>query len=80
MSDGALSTHKLNLEYAGDQRVLRDSKMTPGCLGPHPAVLKVDGEIFDRKLQVGDVQSSCFVESDPPPFMPLSKLDQKLIV
>ena len=79
MREGALVDTKLNLEYGGEQRTLRDSVMTTDCLGTLPAVMVVDGETTDCKLKVGDVQRGYFTESDPPPFLPLSKSDQKLL-
>ena len=46
----------------------RDTVVSAGDLGPHPAVVRVDGEEFDVKLKPGQTQRMYFKEGDKPPF------------
>ena len=66
-----LNAHLMNVKFGGAVGIKHDTKITAGCLGLHPAVIKVGAVEYDRKLVVGQVQSMVFGESDPPPFYDL---------
>ena len=70
----------MNVKYGGKQRVLRDTKLTEGCVGAGEAMMHWNGRewstVFaagvtdtrDLKLRVGDIQRMAFDDGDPPPF------------
>ena len=66
-----MNAHLMNVKFGGAVGIKHDTKITAGCLGLHPAVIKVGAVEYDRKLVVGQVQSMVFGESDPPPFYDL---------
>ena len=80
LPDG-LHVANMNVKYGGKQKVLRDSVMTEGCLGPGSAKMHLNGgewsTIFDPKLttktvdlkpKLGEVQRMSFGPDDRPPF------------
>ena len=76
-----LSITGINVGYGGEQRDLRDTVLTAGCIGPHPAVfthVTEEGEeaTVDPKLKVGDTQCRHFKEEDLPPYYEMAKADQ----
>jgi hypothetical protein len=54
-NDG-LNTVELNMKWGGNQKVMRDSVIIEGCLGPYQA-----------SLRLGDIQSMNFKENDEGP-------------
>ncbi|CAN0077014.1 unnamed protein product [Scytosiphon promiscuus] len=77
--ENGLHVSNMNVKYGGKQRILRDSVMTEGCLGPEEAKMYfADGKwstqfsaeavVFDQKLKVGETQTSTFAVGAPPPF------------
>jgi hypothetical protein len=77
--EDGLKTEGMNCNWGGKQRLVRDSILTTGCLGPDDArgVIKVlvssgeDGSaaiMESRRLEIGDVQSMVFQEGDHPPW------------
>jgi len=65
----ALDAMKMGASFGGAQSAKRDTIVTPGCLGLHPAVITLaDGSTVDRKLKPGETQSMVFLPGDPPPF------------
>ncbi|CAB1102065.1 unnamed protein product [Ectocarpus sp. CCAP 1310/34] len=69
----------MNVNYGGKQKVLRDTVMTEGCLGPEEAKMYLSNgkwsteftegaEVYDMKLKVGDTQTSTFAAGSPSPF------------
>ena len=76
-----LHVANMNVKYGGKQKVLRDSVMTEGCLGPHEAKMHLNAGVWstqydavlttktvDLKLKLGDVHRMSFGPDDPPPF------------
>ena len=77
--EDGLHVSNMNVKYGGKQRVLRDSIMIEGCLGPEEAKMYfADGKwstefsegatCVDLKLKIGDTQTSTFAVGAPPPF------------
>jgi len=56
----------VNLQFGGEQPIMRDTQITNGCLGMHAP-----------KLQVGDIQKMVFQNTDKGPFY-LSQADREL--
>ena len=50
---GALDASKVGLQYGGEQPIMRDSKITEGCLGK-----------YSPKLEIGDIQHMVFQSTD----------------
>lgn len=76
--EDGLHVTNMNVKYGGKQKVLRDSIMTEGCLGPGEAKMyRADGKwsttfsegakVVDLKLKVGDTQRMTFAPGAPPP-------------
>ena len=72
LPDG-LHVANMNVKYGGKQKVLRDSVMTEGCLGPRPAKMYLNGgewstkfdpvlttKTVDLKPKLGEVQRMSF--------------------
>ena len=51
-----LNVQTMSKGFGGAQSQKRDTKMTPGCLGPFPVIRLIDGVATDVKLKVGDIQ------------------------
>ncbi|CAB1104406.1 unnamed protein product [Ectocarpus sp. CCAP 1310/34] len=77
--EDGLHVGNMNVKYGGKQKVLRDTVMTEGCLGPEEAKMYLSNgkwsteftegaEVYDMKLKVGDTQTSTFAAGSPPPF------------
>lgn len=77
--EDGLHVSNMNVKYGGKQRVLRESTMTEGCLGPGAAKMYLaNGEWsttpskgateFDMKPQVSGTHSMTFASDAPPPF------------
>ena len=68
----ALSALKMNLDFGGKQPTPHDSFIDPAhetlLLGPHPAVIIIDGQPVDCKLKAGDTQRFYFRDGDHPPW------------
>lgn len=84
LPDG-LNVSNMNVKYGGKQRVVRDSVMTEGCLGPGEAKMYLNSDkwstqydpdlttrVVDMRLKLGDVQSMSFHATDPPHFYDLA--------
>ncbi len=56
---GGLNAKDMNRKYGGDQPVMRNTKITDGCLGPHD---------HPGKLKAGDEQKMVSKENDEGPF------------
>jgi len=54
---GSLQASCVNLNFGGNQPVMRDTEITEGCLGPFP-----------RTLDIGDIQRMTFTSADDGPF------------
>ena len=93
LPDG-LHVSNMNVKYGGKPKVVRDSEMTEGCLGPGEAKMYLNGDQrstqfdpelttqeVDLKLKLGEVQSMSFGPSDPPPFYDLAAppKDKKIV-
>jgi hypothetical protein len=65
-----LQVNEMNKLYGGNQRIMRDTVIVQGCLGPEEqrGIFR-EGE---RCLQIGDIQHMCFQDGDLPPFYDLS--------
>ena len=83
LPDG-LRVSNMNVKYGGRQKVVRDSVLKEGCLGPGKAKMYLNGDkwstkydtnlttrVVDLTLKLGDVQSMAFGPNDPPPFYDL---------
>ncbi|CAN0187432.1 unnamed protein product [Laminaria digitata] len=77
--EDGLHVSNMNVKYRGKQRVLRESIMTEGCLGPGEAKMYLaNGEWsttpsegateFDVKPRMGEPHIMSFGEDAPPPF------------
>ena len=53
-----LRVGKTNTKFGGRASEKHETTLTAGCLGPHPALVKIDGVVHDYKLKAGDVQVS----------------------
>ena len=69
------------VKYGGKQKIMRDTTMTEGCVGPGEAKMHLNSgkwstqfvqgvteKTVDLKLRVGATQSMVFKAGDPPPF------------
>lgn len=79
--EDGLHVGSMNTKYGGKQKILRDTVMTEGCLGPGEAKMYLNGgqwstqfiegateRTVDLKLQLGDTQCMAFAADAPPPF------------
>ena len=59
MRPNGLNMNKVSVRFGGKQPIMRNTEITPGCLGPfHDSTYP---------LQVGDVQSMQFSDADDGP-------------
>ncbi|CAM9872720.1 unnamed protein product, partial [Pylaiella littoralis] len=76
--EDGLHVSNMNVKYGGKQKVLRDSVMTEGCVGPEEAKryfangkwstqISEGAVCIDQKLNVGETQTSTFAVGAPPP-------------
>ncbi|CAM9599800.1 unnamed protein product, partial [Pylaiella littoralis] len=77
--EDGLHVSNMNVKYGGKQKVLRDTVMVEGCLGPGEAKMYFangkwstqfsEGAVcIDQKLKMGETQTSTFAVGAPPPF------------
>ena len=48
----------MNTKFCGQVPEKHETPLNAGCLGPHPALVKIGGVVHDYKLKAGDVQVS----------------------
>lgn len=79
--EDGLHVGNMNVKYGGKQKIMRDTTMTEGCVGPGEAKMHLNSgkwstqfvqgvteKTVDLKLRVGATQSMVFKAGDPPPF------------